>query len=185
MGRKLMLNAETMSENTETPPAYEDAKAAEAAKSEQGAGDQKAPGTMTAAKATIVTQPVVTQQPQMVMMQTVQLRPWSKSICQCDCANCCYATWCSCMVGKNVAELIGDDGTMWCCLYACCCCWTPFFICSQRSTMRQRFQIQGDAINDFIMGWFCTCCALAQMQNEVNVLRSRMVVQPVVMQQPQ
>ena len=57
-----MLNAETMSENTETPPAYEDAKAAEAAMSEQGAGEPKAPGTMTSANATVVAQPVVTQQ---------------------------------------------------------------------------------------------------------------------------
>ena len=39
-----------MSEKEETPPAYENAKAAEAA------------GTMTSANATIVTQPVVTQQ---------------------------------------------------------------------------------------------------------------------------
>ena len=39
-----------MSEKEETPPAYENAKAAEAA------------GTMTSANATIVTQPVVTQE---------------------------------------------------------------------------------------------------------------------------
>merc|ERR1711892_732059 len=131
------LTAETMSEKEATPPAYENAKAAEAA------------GTVTSANTTIVTQPVVTQQPQIVM-QTVQLRPWSKSICQYDCGDCCYAMWCGCFVGKNVAELLGDDGLMWCCLYA----------------------------------WCCTCCALAQMQNEVNVLRGRMVVQPMVVTQP-
>merc|ERR1711892_398048 len=164
------LTAETMSEKEATPPAYENAKAAEAA------------GTVTSANTTIVTQPVVTQQPHIVM-QTVQLRPWSKSICQYDCGDCCYAMWCGCFVGKNVAELLGDDGLMGCCLYAWCC-FTPFFICSQRSTMRQRFQIQGDAVNDFIVGWCCTCCALAQMQNEVNVLRGRMVVQPMVVTQP-
>ena len=56
------MNAETMLEDEETPPAYEDAKVAEAAKSEQGADEPKAPGTKTSANATNVEQPVVTQQ---------------------------------------------------------------------------------------------------------------------------
>ena len=53
-----------MSEKDETPPAYEDAKAAEAAKSEQVAEEApKEPVTAPVAPAaTVVAQPVITQQ---------------------------------------------------------------------------------------------------------------------------
>ena len=70
---------------------------------------------------------VITQQPQM-MVQTIPLRTWSRPLCGCSCGDCCYSCWCSCLVGKEIAEALGDDGTMWCCLYFWCCCWVMGFI---------------------------------------------------------
>merc|ERR1711970_688034 len=130
MGERDIIMSE---EKGDTPPSYGESKAQEAAmepvlEPQQPVQAQAEPSAVT----------VVTQQPQMMiqqpmMMQQVQLRPWSRSICQCDCGTCCKATFCHCCVGQDIAIALNEDGCMWCCLYYFFCCWTPCFVCSQRS----------------------------------------------------
>merc|ERR1711935_1059098 len=172
-------------EQEDSPPSYGDSKAKEAARVE---AEPTAPLPYGNVEAQPQPQPqpqvVVTQQPMTQMMLTVEKRPWTRTICQCDCGTCIQAFFCHCCIGKDVAVALGDDGCMWCCLYCCFACWTPCFICSQRSTLRNRFNLQGDSLNDFILGCFCACCALAQMQHEVNVLRFGGGGGVVIIQQP-
>ena len=58
------------------------------------------------------------QQPQ--MKEAIELRDWSQTLCECSPGDCMLSCCCSCLVGKEIAEALGDSGTTWCCLYCCC-----------------------------------------------------------------
>ena len=47
--------------------------------------------------------------------------------------------------------------------------------------MQDSNRVLGDGLNDFIMGWCCSICALSQMSNEAKVVRA-LSQQPVILQ---
>ena len=49
---------------------------------------------------------------------------FKESLCACggDCGSCMKAVFCPCLVAKDVANHIGDNGSLWCALYILGCC---------------------------------------------------------------
>ena len=45
-------------------------------------------------------------------------------------------------------------------------------------------RVLGDGLNDFIMGWCCSLCALSQMSNEAKVVRALSQPQVIYQNQP-
>jgi len=60
------------------------------------------------------------------------------------------------LVGKN-AEAIGEDGTLWA-LSAWSCCTNSLL----RNQIRKKQGIEGRFAFDFLIHFFCGCCAIAQ-----------------------
>lgn len=49
-------------------------------------------------------------------------------------------------------------------------CVLPWFVMYVRSAVRKRYGIEGHCVGDCCTGWFCTCCAVAQMLYEMTVM---------------
>ena len=49
---------------------------------------------------------------------------FKEGLCSCggDCGSCMKATFCPCFVAKDVAEHMGESGSLWCALYFLGCC---------------------------------------------------------------
>lgn len=124
---------------------------------------------------------------------------WKSDICGCvnDCEICYTSCFCPCIqYGRNVSKLENTSSRNSCLIYSIFC----FFGCqwipahSTRGSIRDRYQIEGDVIEDCICHLLCTPLALAQ---EAQELKSQGHVSPfmpinmvapmtntVIMQQP-
>lgn len=86
---------------------------------------------------------------------------WEASLCSCltsPCSNC-KTMFCCCCILKQVANHLGKSGCLW-----CCCLWpfTPLL----RGALRRAHGIKGNCCYDCLVFYFCTCCAMVQMDQE-------------------
>ncbi|XP_071189755.1 cornifelin homolog A-like [Salvelinus alpinus] len=97
---------------------------------------------------------------------------WSSSICDCcdDMKICCFGFWCPCCLRCQMST---DFGECFCLplldIFVNC---IPAVSLALRSTMRERYRIQGTICNDCLLVAFCTPCAWCQMARELK-LRQR------------
>lgn len=90
----------------------------------------------------------------------------------CACGSCIKALFCPCLIAKDVANEVGDSGTLWCLGYLAGIFtgYLPMYlcVCYQRGVLRQNRGIDGGCCSDFILSYLCACCVLTQMDREVN-----------------
>ncbi|XP_056323522.1 cornifelin homolog B [Danio aesculapii] len=110
----------------------------------------------------VITQP----QPMMISAHSSQ---WGSDICDCcyDVPECCFAFWCfscyTCIQAKNYGECL--------CLPLLdmfCGGIIPPITMSIRTSMRQRYGIQGTMCNDCVLSTFCRPCVWCQMSREMK-----------------
>ena len=98
---------------------------------------------------------------------------WHNDICGCanDCEICYTSCFCPCIqYGRNVSKLDNTSSQNSCLIYSIFC----FFGCqwipahSTRGSIRDRYQIEGDVIEDCICHLLCTPLALAQEAQELK-----------------
>ena len=88
--------------------------------------------------------------------------------CCSDCSSCCNAWCCPCFVHYNVAEKTGDNPTLCCLVSAFCCPFNWIITCYQRGTVRNQNGYRGSECDDCCVSYWCTCCALAQLNRETR-----------------
>lgn len=110
---------------------------------------------------------MVIHQPEPVM-EVDNLHEWGSGICDCtqDLPSCCLAFWClPCFACKTSSEF-GE------CLCLPLLEWVGFVISpvtlSMRSTMRQRYNIEGSIARDCLFTTFCLPCVWCQMSREIK-----------------
>ena len=97
----------------------------------------------------------------------------------CDCCGnfsvCVLTHLCpSIVLGQTAAK----SGCGNCCCVACCnfhlCPWSfltlPFTTCLVRGQIRGQERIEGNACEDCLASFCCTCCAIIQSAREINAL---------------
>ncbi|KII66333.1 Protein PLANT CADMIUM RESISTANCE 1 [Thelohanellus kitauei] len=93
---------------------------------------------------------------------------FKQGICGCfQHLDSCLCSWCCpCIEIGYIADKVGED------FFLCCCFelivpWGPIIFL--RSKVRQQRNIDGSLFEDFLMGWCCTCCAIAQSASELDI----------------
>ncbi|KAK2913584.1 hypothetical protein Q8A67_001983 [Cirrhinus molitorella] len=125
-------------------------------------------------------------QPQFSPVIAVSSNQWSTGICGCfdDCDVCCFAISCPCCFICSTASDLGE----FCCLplIDICAC-TPPVSLALRTSVRNRYGIQGGLGSDCMYVTFCNICSWCQLARELKRRRiSHMVVnaQPAVLAVP-
>ncbi|KAL0970240.1 hypothetical protein UPYG_G00239250 [Umbra pygmaea] len=116
-------------------------------------------------EAAIMTNKMVIQQPR-AFAQTMTSNQWSSEICDCtdDMSMCCFAFWCfpcfTCITAKEFGECL-------------CLPLLDYFgmnvSLAMRSTMRQRYGIEGTMCKDCACSFFCLPCSWCQMKREMKI----------------
>ncbi|KIV95193.1 hypothetical protein PV10_02873 [Exophiala mesophila] len=103
---------------------------------------------------------------------------WSFGLFDCfsPFGTCCLSCWCPCILyGKNQDIERGDPDSSGCngsCLaWYCLSCFGVSCIlqCINRTSLREKYGIEGGSCGDFCTSCCCTCCALIQENKEVKV----------------
>ncbi|KAK1797214.1 hypothetical protein P4O66_008595, partial [Electrophorus voltai] len=107
---------------------------------------------------------VIQQQPQSVVVMAS--KEWSSGICD-FCENvpeCCFSFWClpcfACSTAKKHGECI--------CLPLLDIGCIPPITLAMRSSVRERYGIEGSICNDCVYTFFCCPCVWCQMSREMN-----------------
>ncbi|TRZ00254.1 hypothetical protein DNTS_003710 [Danionella cerebrum] len=93
---------------------------------------------------------------------------WGSGVCDCtdDVSECCFACWCywcfACIQSRNYGEPLCFP------LLDMCGGVIPPITMSIRSSMRQRYGIQGSMCDDCVMTTFCRPCVWCQMSREMK-----------------
>ncbi|XP_050969969.1 cornifelin homolog [Labeo rohita] len=129
---------------------------------------------------------MIIQQPQFSPVVAVSSNQWSTGICGCfdECDVCCFATWLPCCFICSTASDFGE----FCCLplidfFSC----TPPVSLALRTTVRNRYGIQGGLGSDCMYVTFCNICSWCQIAREVKRRRATPMVvnaQPAVLAIP-
>ncbi|XP_047235583.1 cornifelin homolog B-like [Girardinichthys multiradiatus] len=110
------------------------------------------------------------------MMEIQNSHDWGSGICDCceDIKTCCFAFWCcpcfACMTSKDFGEPL--------CLPLLECfrsCISPVTL-SMRSTMRERYKIEGSIAKDCVCATFCAACVWCQMSREMQRRKIQVVL---------
>ncbi|KAG9274507.1 hypothetical protein AMEX_G11432 [Astyanax mexicanus] len=108
---------------------------------------------------------IVVQQPQPVVMMASS-NQWGSGICDCgeNIAECCFGFWClpcfACSTSKKFGECL--------CLPLLELGFIPPITLAMRSSMRQRYGIEGSICNDCVYSFFCCPCVWCQMSREMK-----------------
>ncbi|XP_075062245.1 cornifelin homolog [Mixophyes fleayi] len=122
-------------------------------------------------------EPIISQ-PGLVTSQTVTVTQgplWSSGMCDCceDCGICCCALWCfPCMQCNTVSEFgecmclpLLDPMMMG---YIGCSGVCPPITMAMRSSVRERYKIQGSICDDCVRSCCCYSCTWCQMAREIK-----------------
>ncbi|XP_071755227.1 cornifelin homolog A-like [Centroberyx gerrardi] len=114
---------------------------------------------------------IVTVQPGMFRSPAdLKTEMWTSSLFNCcdDMGVCCLGFWCPCCLACQVSSDFGE-----------CLCLplvdvisggtVPAATMAIRSTMRERYHIQGSMFDDCCIVTFCSACAWCQMAREVKI----------------
>ncbi|CAI5784737.1 Hypothetical predicted protein [Podarcis lilfordi] len=105
---------------------------------------------------------VITQQPQVVVIQPSQHSYWQTGLCDCfsDCGVCLCGTFCYVCLGCQVAADMNE----------CCLCGTSV---AMRSVYRTKYGIPGSICDDYCTLWCYPQCALCQLKRDINRRREQ------------
>ncbi|KAM4581040.1 cornifelin homolog [Odontesthes bonariensis] len=84
---------------------------------------------------------------------------WSTNVCDCcdDCGICLCATCIPCILGCNVAQNSGES---------CCLPFLPGAMIALRTSIRNKYRIDGSVCDDWLIMACCPLCGLCQMARE-------------------
>uniref|UniRef100_A0A667Z9R1 Plac8 onzin related protein 6 n=2 Tax=Myripristis murdjan TaxID=586833 RepID=A0A667Z9R1_9TELE len=117
--------------------------------------------------------PVVTIQPTVYRPAAdLKTQMWSSSLFSCcdDMGICCFGLWCPCCLACQVTSDFGE----------CLCLplldgltggMIPAATMALRSTLRERYHIQGSMFDDCCIATYCYSCAWCQMARELKLRR--------------
>ncbi|XP_034968833.1 placenta-specific gene 8 protein [Zootoca vivipara] len=107
-------------------------------------------------------QPVIMQQPQVVIVQPSQQNYWQTGLYDCfhDCGICLCGTFCYVCLGCQVAADMNE----------CCLCGTSM---AMRAVYRTKYGIPGSLCDDFCTLWCCPQFALCQLKRDINRRREQ------------
>ncbi|KAL5611584.1 uncharacterized protein BROUX77_001740 [Berkeleyomyces rouxiae] len=92
--------------------------------------------------------------------------------------DCCMATWCPCiLIGKTATRMRDPSMQSYSCVNTDCmltcgincltgCGW--IYAMMKRTELRERYGIEGSAMNDCCATYWCMCCAIVQAEKEVK-----------------
>ncbi|XP_046904955.1 cornifelin homolog B-like [Hypomesus transpacificus] len=117
---------------------------------------------------------VVTTQPGMALLAPgVKTEMWTSGICDCfeDMQTCCLGFWCPCCLACQVTSGFGESHCL------------PLLDCisggmispttlALRSSLRERYRIQGSIADDCCMIFWCSSCSWCQMARELKARRT-------------
>ncbi|KAG9274500.1 cornifelin homolog [Astyanax mexicanus] len=121
------------------------------------------------ANPTVIVQPVAFQPP-----DNQRIVQWSSGICDCceDMGICCFGFWCPYCLMCNTTKKYGE-----------CMCLPLVELCfgglippvtySMRSSMRERYHIQGSMCDDCCVSTCCGICAWCQIARELKYRRQQ------------
>ncbi|KAM4547171.1 cornifelin homolog B-like [Fundulus diaphanus] len=110
---------------------------------------------------------MVIHQPQPVM-EVQNSQEWGTGICDCcqDVKECCFAFWCcpcfACITSKKYGEHLCLP------LLEVFSYGIPAITLAMRTSMRQRYHIEGSIPRDCLLATFCASCVWCQMSREIK-----------------
>ncbi|KAF7659287.1 hypothetical protein LDENG_00000420 [Lucifuga dentata] len=120
----------------------------------------------------VTTQPTVLRAP-----LNLKTEMWNSGLFNCcdDMATCCFGFWCPCCLVCQVSTDFGE-----------CLCMplvdivsggiVPAFGMALRSSMRERYHIQGSMFDDCCIVTFCGACAWCQMAREIKLRKGPLLL---------
>ncbi|XP_033959219.1 cornifelin homolog isoform X2 [Pseudochaenichthys georgianus] len=105
---------------------------------------------------------VISSQPQVTVTQytvTSGSVDWRSNVCDCgeDCGICLCATFLPCILGCQVAQDHGES---------CCLPFLPGAMIALRTSMRDKYHIEGSVCDDWLIMGCLPLCGLCQMARE-------------------
>ncbi|XP_036453032.1 plac8 onzin related protein 6 [Colossoma macropomum] len=110
---------------------------------------------------TVMMQPVAFQSP-----DSPKTGQWSSGICDCceDMSTCCLGFWCPCCLMCNTSERFGECF----CLPLVQISFGVPLTFAMRSSVRERYRIQGTMFNDCCVSTCCAVCVWCQIARELK-----------------
>lgn len=112
---------------------------------------------------------VIVQQPQVMQlgpppMMPQNVRDWSSGMCSCfDDMGTCLSGWCcNCCLWSKIAGRLNENPCVLCCV--------PGAAINLRTKMRTMYGIRGTMCRDCCEIEFCGCCAVCQMERELQTM---------------
>ncbi|XP_062849390.1 plac8 onzin related protein 6 [Trichomycterus rosablanca] len=114
----------------------------------------------------------VTVQPGVIIPAGAKTAQWSSGLCDCceDMSICCFGLWCPCCMMCTTSQEFGECLCLPLLDY-CCGAIIPPVTLSMRSSMRERYRLQGTMCDDCCVVRCCTLCAWCQMARELKFRR--------------
>jgi Cys-rich protein (TIGR01571 family) len=104
---------------------------------------------------------------------------FQQGLCGCfdNCYLCCCTFWCPCVVVGKIAESVGKSCFLHGAMYVVCPWISLFLQCCIRTTIREQRNIDGGAVSDCCLHYFCMPCALCQEAHEMSVMTGNMAME--------
>lgn len=106
------------------------------------------------------------------------LNPWQYSLLSCcnnGCIDCVSKLLClSCQYGRAM-ELAFDDSCILCCIFVYFFSLGHWFSCCKRQQLRQKYQLAGSAVGDFLAFFCCGPCHYLQMIHEIEYREGKVI----------
>ncbi len=92
-----------------------------------------------------------------------------------ECGTCCYGMWCPCcLYGDNQRRVKKLNSSSSNCLtyflVSCCLSLGCVLQATGREKVRNKANIEGSLVEDFLISWICPSCGLMQEKREIDAL---------------